>query len=152
MRSLRWMMVAVLVLACTVVLASEGDSEVGQTVQWAWDQLFYLLGVAVAGFLIKVLSKLGKKYGIELDAKQKDMISNFTIDAIGYAEEWSARKFKLDNIKAKSEEKFSKAVKRLCEKLPGLTEERARELVVSNLPKFRALVEGKLKALQPPAQ
>jgi len=148
MRRWSWVLVLLLVVVLPLVLfGAEGggeQSEVGKTIDMVWSMLWKGVGVVLAGFVLKLLTKLADKYGIELKESQKKMISGFTLDAIGYAEEYSAKKLKLGQAKLTWEEKFHKAVKKLCEKVPGLTEERARELIVSNLPKFRAMIEGKL--------
>ena len=65
------------------------------------------------------------------------------MDAIAYVDEWAAKKVK-DKITVTSTDKFNRAVKKLVEKVPFLTEEKARDLVVSGLPKFRALIESKV--------
>lgn len=147
MRRWSWVMVLLFVVLLPLVLfaAEAGEqSEAGNTIDWLWAIAWKLVGTVLAGFVLKLLAKLSEKYGIELKDSQKRFISELTLNAIGYAEEWSARKVKLGQVKATSDEKFQKAIKKLCEKVPGLTEIRARELIVSNLPKFRAMIEGKL--------
>lgn len=136
--------VLVFVLAiAAAAFADETDSEIGKTIAWAWTNLFQVAGALIAGFVIKILMKLAKKYGIEVSRKQKDQIQDWTADAIMYADEW-ARKRVLEKATVKFTDKFDHAVKRLSEKVPYLTEERIRELIVTNLPKVRMYIDSKI--------
>ena len=137
-----WMISVVLIFVCAVAFADDADAEIGKTIDTIWTNLFYVIGVVLAGFVTKCLSKLASKYGVELKDKQKEQIAGYTQDAIAYADEWATKKIK-DKITVKSTDKFNRAVKKLCEKVPFLTEEKARDLIVSGLPKFRALIESK---------
>lgn len=137
-----WMISIVLVFVCAVAFADDADAEIGKTIDTVWTNLFYVIGVVLAGFITKCLSKLASKYGVELKDKQKEQIAGYTQDAIAYANEWATKRVK-DKIKTTSADKFNRAVKKLSEKIPFLTEEKARDLVVSGLPKFRALIESK---------
>ena len=62
-------MAAVLVFVLAIVavaFADDPDSEIGKTIVWAWTNLFQVVGAIIAGFVIKILVKLAKKYGIRL--------------------------------------------------------------------------------------
>lgn len=145
----RWtLMLTVLCLfVCAVCFAAEGDSEIGKTIDWIWMTLFKALAVVISGLVMKALSKLARKYNIELGEKREALATEAALKAIGYAEEWARKRVKIDKLKVKSEEKFDKAVKVLADKIPMLTEDMARELVVSSLPRFRAMGDERLAAL-----
>ncbi len=137
-----WMISIALVFVCAFAFADDADSEIGKTIDTIWTNLFYVIGVILAGFVTKCLSKLAAKYGVELKDKQKEQIAGYTMDAIAYVDEWAAKRVK-DKITTTSTDKFNRAVKKLVDKVPFLTEEKARDLIVSGLPKFRALIESK---------
>ncbi len=139
------MMVIALVLVCTVAYA--GDSEIGKTIDWAWATLMKALAVVIVGLIMNAVKKLAEKYGVELTEKREAMIEGAALKAIGYAEEWAHKKVDLDKVKVRADEKFSKAVRKLTDKVPFLTEEMARTAIVSNLPKFRAMAGAKIDTL-----
>lgn len=140
MRSFWCLLLAVLlVFVCSFAMAQSGDSEIGNSIDWLWTQLFRVIVVVVSGLVTKALVKLAQRFGMEVSEKQKDAVERFALSAIGYAEEWAKKKVNLKGIRDKSEAKFSRAVEKLCEKVPGLTKERAKDMIVSTLPKFRAL-------------
>lgn len=138
-----WMIVVVLVMVATVAYADDTSSEIGKTIDSIWSYLWKVIGIALAGLVAKAISKLANKYGIELSETRNQQISDYTIHAIGYAEEWAAKKIK-DKVKISSEDKFDKAVEKLSDKVPYLTEAQIREWVISTLPKFRAFIETKV--------
>ena len=138
-----WMVVVVLVMVAGVAYADDTSSEIGNTIDSIWAYLWKVVGIALAALIAKMVSKLAKKYGIELSDATKQQISDCAIYAIGYVEESFAKKAK-ENVKFKSIDKFNKAVKILCEKVPYLTEAQAREWIVATLPKFRAFIETKV--------
>lgn len=137
-----WMISVLLVFACAVALADDADSEIGKTIDTVWTNLFYVIGVILAGLVTKCLSKLASKYGVELKDKQKEQIAGYVMDAIAYTDEWAAKRVK-DKLTVASTEKLNQAVRKLCEKVPFLTEEKARDLIETGLPKFRAFIESK---------
>jgi hypothetical protein len=129
-------------LACAFVFGA--DDAADTWLQFGWDKLFYAIGVVVAGFVTALLKKLGKKYGIEISGAQEELVKQYALDAIGYAEEWGYKKLKIDKVAVKSEEKFNKAVEKLLEKVPGLDAEKARSVIVSKLPEFRIYLGNKI--------
>lgn len=144
MRSFRsfWicLLAGLLSFVCVVVFADDAGSEIGKTIDYVW----HAVGLIVAGIVTKLLLKLAKKYGIEVNEKQKDALGDSVIDAITYAEEWGRKKLKIDDFTVKSIDKFDTAVEKLCEKVPYLTEAKARELVGTWLPKVRKMIESRI--------
>jgi hypothetical protein len=138
-----WIVVVALVMVAAVAYADDTSSEIGNTIDSIWAYLWQIVAVALAALIAKAVSKLTKKWGIELSDATKQQISDYAIHAIGYVEESFAKKAK-DNIKFTSIDKFNKAVKLLSEKVPYLTEAQAREWIVATLPKFRAFIETKV--------
>ncbi len=140
-KSWAWMLTVLLVFVCVVAVADEASSEIEKTIDFVW----HAVGLMLAGFVTKLLLKLAKKYGIEVNEKQKETLSGYVTDAVTYADEWARKKVKLDKLTVKSIEKFDKAVEKLSEKVPYLTEDKARDLIVSALPRVRALIESRLE-------
>lgn len=144
MRSFRmfWicLLVGLLSFVCVVAFADDAGSEIGKTIDYVW----HAVGLIVAGIVTKLLLKLAKKYGIEVNEKQKDALADNVIDAVTYAEEWGHKKLKIDGLTVKSIEKFGTAVDKLCEKVPYLTVEKARELVGTWLPKVRKMIDRRI--------
>lgn len=143
----RWTMVLIFALLIVCVPALAEESQIGQTIDWAWASLMKALSVVVVGLIMKAVKKLTDKYGIEMTEKKEAMIEAAAVRAIGYAEEWAHKKVDLDRVAVRADEKFSKAVRKLTDKVPFLTEEMARTAIVSNLPKFRAMADVKIAAL-----
>ena len=102
------------VFVCAFVFAA--DSANDTWIQMGWEKLFYVLGIVISGFVVNLLNKIAKKYGIEIEESNKLLIEQYAADAIAYADEWAYKKLKIDEVAVKSEEKFLKAVEQLLEK------------------------------------
>jgi len=143
----RTLVIAVMLAVFVCAFAFGEDASQDTWVQLIWGKLFYALGIVLAGFVANLLSKITKKYGIEIEESNKLLIEQYAADAIAYADEWAYKKLKIDDVAVKSEEKFLKAVEQLLEKVPGLDAEKAKDMIVSKLPEFRAYLGDKLDAI-----
>jgi len=141
MRKILAIAVMLSLFACAFVFASDANDT---WVQMGWEKIWYVLGIVISGFVINLLNKLAKKYGIEISETNKQLVEQYAYDAIAYAEEWSYKKLKIDNVSVESEEKFNKAVLQLLAKVPGLSEEKAKDIIVSKMPEFRRYLGEKL--------
>lgn len=147
----KFLLALCLVLVCVVAVAQdvevEAPSEIGQTIEWIVAKVFYAIGIALSVLIAKALSKLGKKYGIEIDENKQKLIQSYALSAIGYADEWARKKINIDKATVKAEEKFDKACEKLATKVPFLSEDMVKEAIVATLPKFRAMGSEKLEEL-----
>lgn len=121
----------------------------------ALDSLFTLIALVAATLATVGIKRMASKWGMELTAEKEKVLRSTAQNAILYAEEWAANKLKLNERAIKSEEKFRTATSRLLEKVPGISEQEAENIITEELPKLghgatrfiesigRALIEEK---------
>lgn len=92
------------------------------------------LAPIIAGVVIAALVQVVRKIGFELTAESRARMEKMVHDAIFLAEEKVSAAIKRNVSPVAS--KMSIAVEHITNKLPGITDEEARQLVTQELPKL----------------
>lgn len=100
----------------------------------ALDVVFTTLVTALAPLLVGFLIQKLRSANIILSAQQEAKVRNTVQDILLEAEEWAASRVKA-NIPVTSGSKLNRAVEKILEKVPGISDAEAQVLVRQELPK-----------------
>jgi len=99
--------------------------------------------------LVNILALfLKKKWGIEIDAQNKEKIRELALDAVSYAEEFGAKWAKEQGSKLDSDSKRTQAMMWMLLQAPELTEEEAEQYLMSALNFLELGASGKKNGLE----
>jgi hypothetical protein len=102
-----------------------------------------LIAVVVAGVVVWAGTMLAKKFGFELKAEQMDTLKKVVTDGIYYAEEWAAKRYKLDQVAVSGSEKLSSAVGFVLSKIPGADTAEVKDAIHAVLGSIQGLGASK---------
>jgi len=136
-------MLALLFISSVLLTACGAPAAVPTATQGWLGGIMTLIAVVVAGVVVWAGTALAKKFGFELKAEQMDTLKKVVKDGIYYAEEWAAKRFKIDGIAASGSEKLNNAVGFVLGKIPGADTAEVKDAIHAVLGSIQGLGASK---------
>jgi ABC-type multidrug transport system fused ATPase/permease subunit len=102
-----------------------------------------LVATVVAGVLVWAGTLLAKKLGLELSAEKQEALRKAARDAVFMAEEWGAKRAKLNELTVSGSDKLQQAVGFVLAKIPGVDVDEVKQQIHAALGSVQGLGASK---------